>query len=329
MHKLLKKGLWIVCLSLITTWSYGQQPPVYSQYMMNGFLFNPATAGSDGYNSINVTAREQWLGLPQSPSTQSVSFQTRLLKTSYISKSTSVRRKMKRPTRSGRVGVGGHFFTDRNGLVRRTGIQLTYAYHIPLDKAQLSFGLTAVGYQFDLNEQGFYDSYDPNDPLLMSYDRVVYIPDANFGVYYRARDYWAGFSVTSLFGSAFKIGVQGENNYTMHRYLYLTGGYNYEINNNLAIQPTVLLKSPDYFRSYQMDISGRLVYQNSYWGGLSYRTPDAMIIFAGLKLDNFYFGYAFDYTLSSIRKYTLGSHEFMFAVKFGESARRYRWLSGY
>ena len=42
---------------------YAQQLPQYSQYMMNKFLINPAVAGSEGYTSFNLTAREQWIGL--------------------------------------------------------------------------------------------------------------------------------------------------------------------------------------------------------------------------------------------------------------------------
>lgn len=101
--------------------SFGQQLPNYSQYMMNGFLLNPAIAGNDGYTSVNLTAREQWLGISTAPRTHAISFQTRLLKTSYISRSTSVRRKITRPSRQGRVGLGGYIFNDKNGIIDRTG----------------------------------------------------------------------------------------------------------------------------------------------------------------------------------------------------------------
>ncbi len=67
-----------------------QQVPMYSQYIMNGFLVNPSFAGRDGYTTVNLTVREQWVGLAGAPSTYAASFQTRLLKDSYISKSTSV-----------------------------------------------------------------------------------------------------------------------------------------------------------------------------------------------------------------------------------------------
>ena len=329
MTNFVKKGLLVLIASLLFGTSFGQQLPVYNQYMMNMFLINPAIAGADGYTSINVTAREQWLGLQDSPSTQAVSFQTRLLKKSYISRSRSVKKKMTKPSRSGRVGLGSHFFTDRNGMLRRTGLQFTYAYHIQLRKSQLSFGLTAVGYQLSISSDGFFDAYDPDDPVLLNYDRAVFIPDVNFGVFYRTKDYYVGFSAINLFQSMFKIGLQGENNYKMLRYYYITGGYEFVLNDNFSIIPSALMKSPDNLRTFQMDISGKVEYKESYWGGLSYRTPDAIVIFAGIKIENFHIGYAFDYGLSSISKYTYGSHEFMFAVKFGDNARRYRWLSRY
>ena len=37
---------------------FSQQVPLYSQYMLNGFLLNPAVAGSEGYTAVNLTARE-------------------------------------------------------------------------------------------------------------------------------------------------------------------------------------------------------------------------------------------------------------------------------
>ena len=54
--------------------------PLYSQYMLNGFLLNPAIAGSEGYTAVNITAREQWIGFKNAPGTYALSFQTRVLK---------------------------------------------------------------------------------------------------------------------------------------------------------------------------------------------------------------------------------------------------------
>ena len=109
-----------------------QQLPVYSQYMMNAFLMNPAVAGHEGYTAVNITAREQWVGMKDAPGTYAISLQSRLLKNSYISRSASVRKRRRIMSRSGRVGYGFYAFTDMAGAFSRTGIQGTYGYHISL-----------------------------------------------------------------------------------------------------------------------------------------------------------------------------------------------------
>ena len=132
----------VVLLSLLTGVAIAQQVPTYSQYIMNGFLINPSFAGRDGYTTVTLTTREQWVGLSGSPSTYALSFQTRLLKDSYISKSTTVRKKSVKPTKGGNVGLGGYIFNDTNGLIRRTGGQFSYAYHIAMGQT--------MGYPNDL-----------------------------------------------------------------------------------------------------------------------------------------------------------------------------------
>jgi type IX secretion system PorP/SprF family membrane protein len=69
----------IILLSFILTGIVSaQQDPVYDQYMFNSFLLNPAVAGHEGYTAVNLTVREQWIGLTDAPSTYALSGQTRL-----------------------------------------------------------------------------------------------------------------------------------------------------------------------------------------------------------------------------------------------------------
>ena len=72
-----------------------------------------------------------------------------------------------------------------------------------------------------------------------------------------------------------------------------------------------------------------IVYNQSFWAGLSYRTSGAIIANVGLKRSNVYIGYSFDFSLQEIQKMTYGTHEIHVAWKFGDSARRYRWLDRY
>jgi len=308
-----------------------QQFPMYSQYMMNGFLLNPSYAGSDYYTTFGLTVREQWLNLPHAPSTYAAAFQTRLLNDSYITKSTAVRKKISRPTKGGRVGVGGYLFSDHNGIMHRTGLQMAYAYHLPVrEEQQLSFGLSLSAYQYFVDINGAVMPDDVQDELLNNYDQVVYIPDANFGVSYTTRNYYAGFAMTNLFRGSLIVGNGGNNSRSELGHYFLTSEMRFYPASDWIIEPSVMLKSSDMlFKSFQVDLTGRVYYREDYWLGLSYRTSDAVILMAGLKVDRFYIGYAFDFTLSEIRSYTFGTHELTVLARFGDNPRRYRWINRY
>jgi len=313
---------------------HAQQVPMYSQYTMNGFLVNPSFAGRDGYTSVNLTVREQWTGLEQSPSTYALSFQTRILRNSYISKSTSVKKKLIRPTKGGQVGIGAYVFNDKNGIMRRTGGQAAYSYNIPLSDASdenprnLSFGLAMIAYQYSMDFDGLV--YDHDDPYLNNYDRSVFIPDFNFGVSYSTSKFYAGFAMTNLLrGSVrFSDGNNDESGELGH--YFLTGGVKIPLAANWLIEPSAFIKSSDMlFKAIQMDITSRVYYRNDYWLGLSWRTRDALIALLGLRYDRFYIAYAYDFTLTEMRRQGLGTHELTLAVQFGTNARSYRWINAF
>ena len=330
----LRSILTSIVFSLIVGTASSQQVPMYSQYIMNGFLVNPSFAGRDGYTTVNLTVREQWVGMAGAPSTYAASFQTRLLRNSYISKSTAVRKKIVKPTKGSRVGLGGYVFNDNNGIMRRTGGQLAYAYHIPrVNKLadspnSLSFGLALTAYQYAINTDGAL--YDHDDPLLNSYDRSVFITDFNFGANYTTSKYYVGFAMTNLLRGSLIFTDSIANNHSELGHFFLTGGMKIPLNRDWKLEPSAFIKSSDmFFKAIQADITARAYYKDDYWAGVSYRTNDAMIMMIGLKYDKFYFAYAFDFALSEIRSHTYGTHELTIAVKFGESARRYRWINAF
>jgi type IX secretion system PorP/SprF family membrane protein len=333
--KYLKRIFQIVILNFIFGTAIAQQTPIYSQYIMNGFLINPSLAGRDGYTTVNLTVREQWVGMAGAPSTYALSFQTSLLSNSFISKSQPVRKKIIRPSKNAKVGFGGYVFNDNNGIIRRTGVQMAYAYHIAMGKTELgqsndlSFGLALTVYQFFLNESGLLYSY-ADDPYLNTYTKSTIVPDVNFGASYTSKTYYVGFAMTSILRGSLLFPLSSDNKSGELGYYFLTGGYDYKINKDWAIKPSFFLKASDmFFKSMQVDLTTRVFYKDNYWAGLSYRSSDAIIVLLGLKYDKFYFAYAYDYTLSDIRGQTFGTHELTLAVKFGESTRRYRWLNAF
>jgi type IX secretion system PorP/SprF family membrane protein len=321
------KWLIVVFLLLASLTARGQQIPLYSQYMMNSFLINPAVAGNDGLTSFNLTAREQWLGFENSPRTVAASAQTRLLKTSYINRGRTVKRRPTSRSRTGNVGLGGYIFNDRNGLIDRTGLQGSYSYHVWMNRNQLSFGVSLTAFQFRLDERNAV-LFNVNDPLLDGTKNSLFVPDVNMGVYFSNPSYYVGLSSAQLMQSALKFGNDGYKNFRMLRHYYLMAGYGIFLENGITIEPSILAQTTAESQ-VQVDLNTRVYYRDDYWGGVSYRTSGAVIMMGGVKVDRYYFGYAFDYTLNSIRKHSFGSHEFMASVKFGDTARRYRWLNRY
>lgn len=315
--------LFIISLSLT-----GQQLPLYSQYLYNKFLINPAVAGSDGYTSFNITAREQWVGYSGAPRTFSLSGQARVLKRGYKIKP-GTRGNSYRPKTDGKVGFGGYIFNDRNGLVMRTGFQASYSYHLWIkSNTQLSMGLAFTGYHFKINEREI-NFEDPNEPWLNNdLRRGIFVPDADFGIYILNPRYNVGFSTQQLFGAAAKIGNTAYLNYQMDRHYYLFGAYNFDAGNKGELQPSGILMMSEQLKP-MADLGITYIYDQKIWTGLSYRTSNAIIANFGFNYTNMYIGYAFDFTLQEIQRVTYGTHELTIAIRFGDSARKYRWLDRY
>jgi type IX secretion system PorP/SprF family membrane protein len=314
---------------LLYNYMYGQQLPIYSQYLYNKFLINPAVAGADGYTSINLTAREQWVGYAGAPQTFSVSAQGRILKKGYSIKHDRNNRSVFKPGTDGRIGLGGSIYSDKNGLLQRTGFQASYVYHMWLQsKTQLSFGLSLNAFQLKLNEKEI-ALEDPTDPILYSDLRKgIFVPDLTFGAYLLNSRYNVGFSADQLLESAAKTTNSGYEGFRMKRQYYLFGTYDFDAGSNSVIQPSMLFMMSEQLKP-MADIGVTYIMKQEFWTGLTYRTSGAVIAILGFRYDNFNFGYSFDFTLSEIQKLTYGTHELTIAMKFGDSSRKYRWLDRY
>lgn len=324
-----RKGLLIIVAVMMVSALDAQQLPIYSQYLFNKYLINPAVAGSDGYTSINLTSRQQWAGYMGAPQTYSLSVQTRILKQKYIIRDNIFDNKIFKAQTTGKVGFGGTIYSDVNGLVRRTGFSTSYAYHIWLQGGtQMSFGLAFTGYHYKIDQRQI-QFEDPDEPWLNTdFRKGIFVPDFNFGVYLLNRKFAIGFSAQELMEGFIKAGSQAYKDLKIYRTYYLFGNYDFEPDNKTLIQPSLLIKMSEQFRP-QADIGLTYSYDSKIWIGGTFRTGSAIIANVGVRKDRMFFGYSFDFTLRSIQMSTYGSHEFIVGVRFGDSPRKYRWLDRY
>ncbi len=323
----------IICITiamvLSCTVTRGQQSQPFTQYLFNRFLLNPAACGADGYTSIGLTVKDQWTGFSKAPSNQTLSGQVRLPREGLFGN-------RKRGSSGGfnpeNVGLGIALFNDMRGPIRTTGGQFTYAYHLEDRYGQLSFGLSASLFQLYIDRDKIdtelgYDKYIDGNKLSSI------IPDASFGMHYTTKDFYVGFSAANLFQSYLTFGGRNSSDYRIERQYLLLGGYIFEASKEWSVVPTAQIKFNEHGVG-QIDLNVIAYYFDQFWGGLSYRSggggaAGGTSLLFGARYKQYHFGYAFDYTLSSIRKYSYGSHELMLSITFGQSERFFRYKRRY
>jgi type IX secretion system PorP/SprF family membrane protein len=84
------------------------------------------------------------------------------------------------------------------------------------------------------------------------------------------------------------------------------------------VLPSVFLQSDG--RATQLTMNVNVLYNKKMWGGVSYRTGDAVVAMLGLQLINgLRIGYSYDFQTSEIRTNTGGTHEVMIKYCFNVS----------
>jgi len=150
--------------------------------------------------------------------------------------------------------------------------------------------------------------------------------DMNFGATLVGEVYWVGVSATHLLKPTINFEVDLPS--YISRHYYLTGGYNYALPNpSFDLLASALVQSDGSTMEFQ--INAKMLYNKSFWGGVSYRYNDAIVPMVGVHLINgLSFGYSYDIVTSKVGSYTSGSHELMVRYCFnldpGKTPGRYR-----
>lgn len=276
-----------------------QQDPLLTQYMFNGLFLNPAYAGSHPYWSSTLTFRNQWVGLEGAPETGIAAVDG--------------------PLPNQNMGLGVVFFHDRIGVTRQNTMVFNYSYSIKTNSdSKLAFGINAgfSQYSAQLTDLTVWD----NDVVFQNDLTSKVLPKFGAGAYYYAEKYYVGLSIPTLF--AYQSGVDFSLNLTnssfLRRHYLLTGGYVFDVAENIKLKPSVLGK---YVQNtpFEVDINLSAIYKNAYWVGVSYRSKDAVAIILEYQTNLFFrIGYSYDITLTDLSNYSYGSHEIMLGIDFGK-----------
>src|SRR5690606_19301473 len=95
------------------------------------------------------------------------------------------------------------------------------------------------------------------------------------------------------------------------QHIFLIAGAVFDISYYTKFKPTLLVKAVNG-APIAAEVTAQFLFFEKFWAGAMYRWEDAAGILLQYEINNrFKIGYAYDYTLSDIRKYSDGSHEIM------------------
>jgi type IX secretion system PorP/SprF family membrane protein len=286
----MKRRLILLILSFFPICLTGQKSLLSNLYNLDRLAFNPAFAGSQGALSATALYRNQWVGFDDAPKNYSFSVHA--------------------PLYNDRMGLGVLVEKNSVGIFKVTNLMANYAYKIELSKARLAFGLGfgATIYSIAWNELV---SSSGGDVLLMNDPETAVIPNFSLGTYYYSRNYFIGFSIPFM--------LSRELNETTGQYqtaynpsgnnLHFTGGYTFQLNPQIKLSPSVLLKYQPG-GTIQIDCNLQVALMDRISLGLGYRSENTLIGMVEVQLNHqLRMAYAYDFDLSPLGKYQGGSHE--------------------
>lgn len=289
-----------VALAAITSVSFAQQDPQFTQFMHNKLIYNPGYAGTSEAICANVLYRQQWVNFPGAPKTGLLSFDM--------------------PIGQLPLAIGLNVMSDQIGFAKTLFARLALSYN-----RHIGAGVLGIGIDGGILQQQFNGTWITPDgsstqdaaiPAWQANGQATSNPNLNkltydvgFGAYYSiANKMYVGISSTHL--AAQDIKASSDVKYALARHYYIVGGYTFDLTQEHAIQPNVKVKSDA--ASTQLDVNLTYIYNKTLSIGVSYRMQDAiapMIGYRFLKDKSFRVGYSYDLTTSKIKGYSSGTHE--------------------
>lgn len=276
-------------VSLLSNTAFSQNDPQLSHFMFNKMSYNPAFAGSSGLINASILHRQQWAGFTDAPSTQLVMGDVLL-------------------PRIG--GVGLSIVNDKLGFEQALNIRLMYAYHYHLSEDfRISAGLGAGVMNKSLDgSKLIYENMSDANAILNKESELN--PNFDFGIAANYQDLELGLSFTQI--------DQSNESATFSkppRHFYAYASYQYALNEQLDIIPSLYFKNSTFISQFEMNVLA--MYDERFWGGVSYRLEESMVMLLGLNImSGVRLGYSYDLNMGPVKSHSGGSHEIMIMASF-------------
>ncbi|MBN8577151.1 MAG: type IX secretion system membrane protein PorP/SprF [Cytophagales bacterium] len=299
------KLLTTLVLLLLATLSFAQQDAIYSQYLFNPLIVNPAYSGLNNTFNGTIGYRTQWMGLEGQPQTLNATLHTSLVQN--------------------KAGAGLLVSTDRIGSLNTTEINATFAYKLRFEKQTFSFGMQAGVQNFNNSMKGI-NPFDPADDLFLTGERGTRI-NLGAGVALKSEKYFIGLSAPRLLPTTFKSGDQQFDLYNQH--LYLMGAYVHYLNERIRLKPTVLLRGVKGAPA-SIDVGLNVNYNAIHTAGIFTRNFNTYgVLLQTLLKEQYRFGYVFEMPTGKSVGTQFSTHEVMLGIQLAAFSFHERSLSNF
>jgi type IX secretion system PorP/SprF family membrane protein len=292
----------IICFvfAAVSLVSMAQQTPQSNVYTYNRFSINPAYTGASGCTEINFSHLNQWVKVEGAPLTSYVGVNTRLGKN---------------------IGIGGQVLVDKIGMINQVTGMAAISYGLTYAKFHtLRFGL-GVGYnQYRVNPTSAI-AFDNQDPIINGGSQSSGTLNSELGIFYQWKNLELSVASKQLLQTYTNFGYNSLDGYGLRRHFNALAAYRINVNNNLAIKPSVFMKGIN--TGMQTDLNADVIYKSFIQAGIGYRTQVGLIARAGINIqDLFFIGYAYETPMRNIASFSSGSHEVILGLKFCKAKKK-------
>lgn len=308
---------------------YAQQEGHYLNMASNPFMLNPAAGGMSNIAHLELSSRNQWSGYNGGPRSAllvghapvKIGGGSDKSLEEFNSENSMLFQSPKRSTGVTKHVVGGKAVYDAIGPFVKTSVYGSYAFHLPFTKTTNFGGGIGLGWS---NLGVLQDRV-----ILFQEDDAAYsqflgntssqnIIDANAGIVFYGEKLFVGISTTQLLRNSVEFtDVVTESNFNRH--YFLIAKYNFEINEQFGIEPTLVTK---YVQNSPVsaDFGARFTYNNASWLALQYRTSNAITFQLGTNIvQNIYASYGYEFGTGPLRAGTNGTHELQIGFYIGNN----------
>lgn len=269
-----------------------QQDPIYSQYILNPLVINPAYAGLPNNLNINASYRMQWQGFEGQPNTFNLNGSSSLL--------------------NNKAGIGFMFSHDQIGNTKNTEVNASFAYKLELGYDRvLSFGMQAglLNYRMDNNQLNVFDT---DDEVFLNNEQGTKL-NIGAGLIFKGQDFLIGLSVPRMLPTKFKAGESEFELYNQHYYLF--GAYVFYLNEQLKFKPTAMVRAVKG-AAISTDVGANIIFNSIHTAGAFTRNFKTYgILLQTLYREKFRLGYVFELPTNKSVGVNFTTHEITLGMR--------------